>query len=98
MDVMEASIADLARDLGGPELMRFHHGVEPAALEVEIVVVDDELAAAREALSDPWFVDDDGVVVTTTDDVIQLDRSARLESVYLAVALVIAVGAGLLTF
>lgn len=99
MDVMEASIEDMARMLGGPELMAIHHGLDPSALEVEIVIVDEQLMLRTVAaeLSDPWFVDEDGVVVTTTDDVIQLDRSARFHSVYLAVALVLVTCGGLLT-
>jgi hypothetical protein len=80
MEMMEASIADMARMLGGPA-----RGVDPAALEVEIEHVDtvgsvllDEsfkLELARyEPLDDPWFLDDDSMPDVITDDAYQTAR------------------------
>jgi hypothetical protein len=83
MEALEASIQDLARVLGGPAQMGSQHRPEPAALEVEITVIQ-----AADPLDDPWFTDDDSIVVIT-DDVYQLSRSTRFHTTWLDVALVL---------
>lgn len=81
MEMMEASIADMARMLEGSARGRF----EPAALEVEITLVhtvasvlaDDAFElrlGSYETLDDPWFLDDDGLPELITDDAYQTAR------------------------